>query len=494
MMQIKLTQKALGNLPADISVPRYDRAAVTPGILHIGVGNFHRAHMAVYLDRLFNKGLDHDWGIWGAGIMPGDASMREHLDRQDWLSTIIELDPRGYTAQICGAMIGFAEVSPSSLLQALSNPEIRIVSMTITEGGYYIDQTTGSFEAGHPDILYDAQNPHEPRTVFGALVVALKNRKSAGVAPFTVLSCDNVPGNGEVAKDAVIGLANVIAPDISEWIKENVAFPNSMVDCITPATGDRERTMAGERFGIDDANVVVCEPFRQWVIEDKFPQGRPALENVGVEFVEDVADYELMKLRILNGGHAAIAYPSALLGTHYVHDAMKIPLVRAFLDKLEKDEIVPTVPAAPGVDLDKYLDQTIERFSNPEIGDTVARLCLDGSNRQPKFVLPTLSDRLQRGLPIKGLALEVALWCRYCAGTDDNGTPLFIDDENAERLQMNAQLARNEPAAFLSMSDIFGSLSTNDTFATEFSAALGSLWQNGTAATLESYVNARGDR
>ncbi len=493
-MAIKLDQKSVGSLVAEISVPRYDRAAIAPGILHIGIGNFHRAHQAVYLDRLFNKGLDHDWGILGAGIMPGDAKMRERLGRQDWLSTVIELDPRGYTARVCGAMTGFAEVSAKSLIQALSKPEIRIVSMTITEGGYFLDEKTGGFNAAHPDVLYDAQNPDQPRTVFGALVVALKIRKSAGGAPFTVMSCDNVQGNGEVAKRAVIGLADAIAPDLSGWIEENVAFPNGMVDCITPATGDRERTMAAERFGIEDAAVVVCEPFRQWVLEDNFPQGRPALETVGVEFVPDVACYEQMKLRILNGGHAAIAYSSALLGAHYTHDAMEIPLVRAFLEKLEREEIIPTVPAVPGVDLGQYLDQTIERFSNPEIGDTVARLCLDGSNRQPKFILPTLADRLKQAMPVKGLALEVALWCRYCAGTDDSGKPLFLDDENAERLQKNARLAKNEPSVFLGMSDIFGSSSTNDTFAAEFSAALGSLWQNGTAATLEAYLGARDDR
>jgi len=492
-MTMKLNQNSLESLPEGVSVPGYERAAISPGILHIGVGNFHRAHQAIYMDRLFNKGLDFDWGILGAGIMPYDAQKRERLGRQDWLSTVIELDPQGYTARICGAMIGFAEVSNQSLIQALSKPEIRIVSMTITEGGYFLDPKTGGFDAAHPDILYDSQNPHQPRTVFGALVVALRNRKLAGIPPFTVMSCDNVPDNGQVAKRAVVGLANAIAPDHSGWIDENVAFPNSMVDCITPATGERERLMAAKRFGIEDADVVVCEPFRQWVLEDAFPQGRPALEQVGVEFVKDVAPYEQMKLRILNGGHAAIAYPAALLGLHYAHDAMNNPLVLAFLDKLEKQEIIPTVPTLPGVDFNHYFDQTKKRFSNAEIGDTISRLCLDGSNRQPKFILQTISDRLMQGLPIKGLALEVALWCRYCAGTDDRGNPLKVDDENAERLQKGARQARNDAAAFLNMPDIFGTLSTNETFAAEFSDALQSLWQDGTAATLETYTNVEGD-
>ncbi|OOY91688.1 mannitol dehydrogenase family protein [Solemya velum gill symbiont] len=484
-----LNNDTLGSLPSSVSVPRYDRGAITPGILHIGVGNFHRAHQGVYLDRLFNKGLSHDWGIIGAGIMQYDAAKRELLSRQDWLSTVIELDPRGYTARVCGSMIDFAEISSQALVRAMMTEEIRIVSLTITEGGYYIDPETGGFNANHPDIRSDAANGGEPGTVFGAIVTALKIHQSAGMPGFTVMSCDNLPHNGDVTRRAVLGMAELIAPELSGWIEENVTFPNGMVDCITPATGDRERAMVEEKFGIDDPGIVVCEPFRQWILEDNFCQGRPALEEVGVEFVQDVSPYELMKLRILNGGHAAIAYPSALLGVHYAHDAMGTPLVQAFLERLETEEIIPTVPPVPGVDFNQYLDKTQERFSNAEIGDTIPRLCLDGSNRQPKFILPTIADRLEQGLPVNGLALEVALWCRYCAGTDDSGKPLSVDDEKAERLQKNAQLARSEPKAFLGMSDIFGNMGSNEAFVSQFSDALGSLWENGTEATLQSYVS-----
>ena len=488
-MTIKLNQQNIGKLPTNVAVPSYDRRLVTPGILHIGVGNFHRAHQGVYLDRLFNKNRDLDWGIIGAGIMPYDANKREQLAAQDWLSTIIELDPRGYTARVCGSMIDFAEVSSQSLIQALTKPEIRIVSMTVTEGGYFVDPKTGGFNAEHPDILADAQNPDAPQTVFGAIVAALKIRKSQGVAPFTVMSCDNVPHNGAVTKRAVIGVADRIAPELSAWIAENVAFPNGMVDCITPATGERERAMVADKFGIEDPSVVVCEPFRQWVLEDHFPQGRPALEEVGVEFVQDVAPYELMKLRILNGGHASIAYAAALLGIQYAHEAMETPLIRAFMEKLEKDEIIPTVPPVPGVDLHRYLEKTVERFSNAGIGDTIPRLCLDGSNRQPKFIFPTLMDRLSQGLPIPGLALEVALWCRYCAGTDENGNPLPLDDINAERLRHNALLAKTEPRAFLGMTDIFGTMGDHEAAVAAFSAALDSLWKHGTEKTLENYIS-----
>ena len=488
-MAMRLNQAALNCLPAAVSVPQYDRTDVTAGILHIGVGNFHRAHQAVYLDRLFNRGRDHDWGIIGAGIKSFDATMREGLAAQDWLSTVIELDPQGYTARVIGPMIDFAEIDPRRLVEILSRPEIRIVSLTITEGGYYIDATNGGFNADHPEIIRDLENPEEQQTVFGLLISALGNRHAQGMPPFTIMSCDNLPENGAVTKRAMVGLAKLTAPRTAGWIEDMVAFPNGMVDCITPATGDRERAMAEKKFGIADPGVVVCEPFRQWVLEDSFPQGRPALEDVGVEFVGDVAPYELMKLRILNGGHAIIAYPAALMGLEHAHDAMATPIIRAFLEKLEIEEILPTIPSIPGVDLEAYLEQTMSRFANPEIGDTIARLCLDGSNRQPKFVLPTIADRLAVDLPVDGLAMEVALWCRYCAGTRDDGHSIRLEDEKAERLRRAALRAESEPTEFLAMGEIFGPTASNPAFREAFSTALTALSEHGTKAAMEAFVD-----
>jgi mannitol 2-dehydrogenase len=489
MNAIKLNQEALDRLPADVSVPRYDRKKLTPGILHIGVGNFHRAHQATYLNRLFNAGSDHDWGIVGAGVRPNDAKTRELLRQQDWLSTVIELDPAGYKATVCGAMIDYLPIDPQTLVEASSRPEIRIVSLTVTEGGYYIDANTGGFDADHPDIIHDIENPADPRTVFGILLAGLASRRERNLPPFTIVSCDNLPENGRVARQAMVGLAAGISAEKADWMASEIAFPNGMVDCITPATGERERALAVSEFGIEDASPVVCEPFHQWVLEDRFTAGRPALEKVGVEFVTDVAPYELMKLRILNGGHATIAYAGALLGHHFVHDAMGDPLIRAFLEKLELDEIIPTLPPIPGVDFHTYLASVMERFANPKIGDTIPRLCLDGSNRQPKFILPTLSDRLNAGLGVDGLALEVALWCRYCAGRRDDGGPLTIEDENAERLGEAARRAEHDPAAFLSMTDIFGPVGGNVTFAAAFTRALKALYRDGIAKTIDSYAN-----
>ncbi|WP_299815959.1 mannitol dehydrogenase family protein [uncultured Roseibium sp.] len=487
-MTQKLDKTVLNSLPDTISRPAYDRAALSPGIVHIGVGNFHRAHQAIYLDRLFTLGEGHDWAIVGAGLKPYDAAMRERLVSQDWLTTVVELDPNGLSAQICGSMIDFIDVDPSALLHRLIEPGIRIVSMTITEGGYYVDPNTGGFDADHPEIQADLKDPDHPRTVFGVLVAALMKRKAAGTAPFTVMSCDNLPENGHMAKQAVVGFARALSGETADWIAENVAFPNGMVDCITPATGDRERNLVRDTFGIEDAAPVVCEPFRQWVLEDHFPTGRPALEKVGVEFVRDVAPYELMKLRILNGGHAAIAYASALLGHYFVHDAMADPLIRDFLGKLEKDEILPTVPEIPGVSFDKYLTTVMERFSNPAVGDTIPRLCLDGSNRQPKFILPTIQDRLDKGLPVEGLALETALWCRYCLGTDEAGNVIQVEDDNADKLNTWAESVFGKSSGEYEMPDLLGSLASEPAYLQAFRNAAQSIATLGVAGALKAYI------
>lgn len=487
-MATKLSLATLSSLPATVAKPSYARGDLSSGIVHIGVGNFHRAHQAMYLHRLFESGRDHDWAIIGAGVKPYDAAMRSRLEAQDWLTTVVELDPAGFSASVCGAMIDFAEVDPEKLIATMSAEEIRIVSLTVTEGGYYVDAKTGGFDAAHSDIVADTADPASPGTVFGIIIAALMRRRDAGLPPFTVMSCDNLPENGHVARNAVLGLAKGRDDDAHDWIEANVAFPCGMVDCITPATGPREIGLVAEKFDIDDAAPVVCEPFRQWVLEDRFPQGRPALETVGVEFVEDVAPYELMKLRILNGGHATIAYPAGLLGIHFVHEAMANPLVSGFLEKLEFTEIIPTVPEIPGVSLEDYYRTIVGRFSNAAVGDTIPRLCLDGSNRQPKFILPTIAARLDAGQPVDGLALEVALWCRYCAGTDENGNAITIDDIAAERLARQAIAAREYPAEWLVMHDIFGSLGQNAEFSTAFAAALSSLWENGTEETLTRYL------
>ena len=488
-MTTKLSLSNLSSLPAAVGRPRYDRASLSPGILHFGVGNFHRAHQAVYLDDLFNTGAGHDWGIVGAGVFEAERAGRGKLAGQDWLTTVVEQDEQGRLARVTGAMIDFVEpADTSATIARLADPRIRIVSLTITEGGYFIDPASGRFDPAHPGIVADAQDVANPKTVFGLILAGLVRRRQEGIAPFTVMSCDNIPHNGRVTADGVIGLARLIDEELADWVGEHVAFPNAMVDRITPATTDRERAILADEFGVDDAWPVFCEPFRQWVLEDRFTNGRPALEQVGVQFVKDVSPYELMKIRILNGGHAAIAYPAGLMDIHFVHEAMQEPLVRGFLEKLEREEIIPTVPPVPDTSLEDYFRLIDHRFSNPRIGDTVRRLCLDGSNRQPKFIIPTIADRLKAGQGIAGLALESALWCRYCFGTTDSGAMIEPNDPNWDRMQGTSRAAKDDPAAWLAMDDIYGDVGRSSVFADAFSAALKALWAEGARAVLGRYL------
>ncbi len=487
---MRLSLANLRKLGAKVTVPGYDRSALKPGILHFGVGNFHRAHLAVYMDELFNLGLDHDWGIIGAGVMPFDEKIRQALAGQDYLSTIVEQDNDRSAARITAPLIGFIPASDKpGLLRQLADPAIRIVSLTITEGGYFINPATNAFDPASPPIVRDAEHPGDPATVFGFIVAGLKARHAAGVAPFTVMSCDNVPHNGVVAKNAVAGLARLMDEKLAGWIEANVAFPNAMVDRITPATGERERQISAETFGVDDAWPVFCEEFKQWVLEDHFPSGRPAFEKAGATIAADVTPYEHMKLRILNGGHAVIAYPGGLMDVHFVHEAMQHPLIKGFLDKVEREEIIPTVPPVPDTNIEDYYKLIVRRFSNPKIGDTERRLCLDGSNRQPKFIVPVVADNLKAGRGIKGLALESALWCRYCFGETDSGKAIEPNDPNWDRLQSLARKAKADPLAWLGMDDIYGGVAKSQPFRDAFASSLASLWRHGTARTLSDYLS-----
>jgi mannitol 2-dehydrogenase len=490
-MTTKLSLANLGAISQRAAVPAYQRSDLKAGIVHFGIGNFHRSHQAVYLDDLFNTGKGHDWALVGAGVTSYDGNMRDKLRGQDYLTTVVEQDVGKSEARVTGAMIDFLDPNDrAAIIEKIADPAIRIVSMTITEGGYFINPASGKFDPEHPAIVDDAKNPSDPRTVFGMILAGLRLRRDRGIVPFTVMSCDNIPGNGHVTEAAVAGLAQLSNDaDFAAWIGKNVAFPNSMVDRITPATGTREIDHCRENFGIDDAWPVYCEEFKQWVMEDHFTAGRPALEEVGVTFVDDVAPFELMKIRILNGGHAAIAYPGALLDIHFVHETMEEPLIRDFLAKLETTEIIPCVPPVPNTDIQDYFKLIERRFANPKIGDTVARLAQDGSNRQPKFILPSTADRLARGQDVQGLALVSALWCRYFEGKSDSGKTIEFNDASAERLQKAAIASRTDPLAFLELRDIFGAVSDSQQFQKRFAEALTSLRKNGTRATLRAYID-----
>ncbi len=491
---MKLSQKSLKDVDPRVAVPRFDRARLGPGILHVGIGNFHRAHQAVYLNDLLNAGGDPAWGILGAGVWGPDAEMRSKLAAQDYLSSVVEVDGDGLSAQITGAMMGFLPVQPGdnrAIAQALDNPETRIVSLTVTEGGYYINAATGRFDPTHPAVAADIATPGSCHTIFGTIVTALAARRAAGQAPFTVMSCDNLPGNGDITRQAVLDIAQAIDPDLASWISDRVGFPNSMVDRITPATSDRERALMQSEFGIEDQSPVFCEPFRQWVMEDRFSDGRPAFQDAGVVLTDDIHDFEAMKIRILNGGHAIMAYPAGLMGIDFAHEAMLDPLIKPFLIKVLTDDVLPFVAPVPGYTPQSYLDLIVKRFSNPGVADTIARLCHDGSNRQPKFVIPSIRDNLQGGRVPHGLALASAMWCRYCAGLDDAGQAIAPNDPNWDRLNSTAVKAQADPSVWTGQAAIYGDLGQTPEFAAGFARSLASLARVGTAQTIRDYLDNR---
>ncbi len=486
---MRLSAASLADLRPTVAVPSYDRAAVTPGILHVGVGNFHRAHQAVYANDLLNAGHDPDWGIRGAGVRPADAAMRDRLAAQDWLSSVVEIDAGGLSASVIGAMVDFLPVAAGHrpIIAAIADPATRIVSLTVTEGGYYVDSATGVFDVAHPDIAQDALTPDSPLTVFGAIVAGLARRRAAK-APITVMSCDNLPGNGDVTRNAVLGLARATDADLAAWIADNVTFPNGMVDRITPATSESQIRMLRDEFGIEDAAPVFCEPFRQWVLEDAFAAGRPDWDAAGVTLTSNVHDYEAMKIRVLNGGHAIIAYAGGLAGIEFVHDAMQHPVIEAFLRKTEARDVLPDVKPVGDLSPAGYLDLTVERFRNPGVADTITRLCFDGSNRQPKFILPSVRDALARGHDPQGLALVSALWCRYCLGRTDAGAPIGPNDPNWDALKAAARRAESDPLAWLDQAEIYGDLRHSRRFCDGFAAAHRGIAESGAIGALEHYL------
>ncbi|MEN9938295.1 MAG: hypothetical protein RLZZ387_4874 [Chloroflexota bacterium] len=488
----KLTQAGLAALAGQVATPTYDRTRLAPAIAHIGVGGFHRAHQAVYLDDLAGQGVTFDWGERGVGLLPGDRRMAEALLPQDCLYTVVTRDASGDTARVIGSLTDylFAPESPARALDLLADPTTRIVSLTITEGGYNVDSLTGRFDADNPAVQEDLRRPDAPSTVFGYLCAALDRRRRAGVAPFTVLSCDNLQGNGAVARTAITSFARLRNDALASWIEANVAFPNAMVDRITPQTTDADRAMVAEVFGVADAWPVMCEPFTQWVIEDAFCNGRPPLDQVGAQIVSDVHPYETMKLRLLNASHQAMGYLGYLAGYRYIHDVMADADLRAFIARLMRDEVAPLLPPVPGIDLAAYQRTLIERFANPKIRDQVARICTDGSDRMPKFLLPSLAEALEQGRPHRLLTLAVAGWMRYLRGVDEAGQEIPLADRLADELRARAAEGGSDPRPLLGVRGVFGELGRHEAFVSELAAVLRELDARGAKATLSTSLAA----
>ncbi len=489
--QIRLNSANLLKLEAGVRVPVYDRGAIVQHTVHIGVGGFHRAHQAVYLDDLLSLQGTERWGECGLGVLPSDTRMRDALKGQDCLYTVVQRSSGKQEARVIGSMADYvyAPESCEAAIEKLASPDTRIVSLTITEGGYFIDEGTGEFTAGHPDIQHDIRHQDQPSTSIGYLVAALERRRLRGIPPFTVMSCDNLQGNGHVARKVVLGLAGLQNGALEDWIATHVAFPNSMVDRITPATTEADRNSIKEIFGLEDAWPVVTEPFIQWVIEDTFCNGRPAWERVGAQLVSDVAPYELMKMRLLNASHLAMGYLGALAGYTYVHEVMLDPVFTEFIEAF-MEEVTPVVPAIPGVSVTEYKRVLIERFSNPTIMDQVTRICSEGSAKMPKWVLPSIVELQEKSGSIELLSVVVASWIHYLKqGVDERGRRLDIVDARAGELTGVAKTIGTDPRPMLALQSIFGQkLPANPSFVSKVERGLQMLAARDAKATMRRYL------
>ena len=490
-MAAKLNTANLGKLGPQIQVPRYDRKNVRQSMMHVGVGGFHRAHQAVYTDDLLSEGGDSAWGFCGVGLLKHDARIRDVMRSQECLYTLVERSSEGDAARIIGSIVDFAFApdNPEQVLEQLASPETRIVSLTITEGGYYID-SKGELYSNHPDLQHDLANPQKPSCSFGYLLEALDRRRRRGLAPFTLMSCDNIQGNGAVARKMLTTYAELRDPVLRNWMDENGLFPNSMVDRITPATTDELRSLVRETFGIDDGWPVMTEPFKQWVIEDHFVLGRPKWEQVGAQMTTEVLPYELMKLRLLNASHQALCYIGMLLGHELVHETMQDPEIRTLCEKMMDDEATPTLSPVPGVDLAEYKKAVLERFANPAIQDQLSRIGIYGSSGIPKFVLPSIVHQLKNGGPIKLLSFVIAAWFRYLNGLDESGKEMPILDPMAPKLRERARAAGKDARQLLGLREVFSEeLANAPSFVEAVSDTLNSFYDEGARATLKKSIS-----
>ena len=487
---IKISNDTLDDLPAFVKKPNYDRSNLKPGIVHIGLGNFHRAHQAWYLHRLMQRGEALDWAIVGAGIMAFDKEQRQKLLPQDCLTTLVELDPDGQSVEVIGSIIDYVEITDgnSALIERMSQSDINIISLTVTEGGYFQDPNTGDLDCTHPNIQFDAVNTQSPKTVFGAIVEALRLRRLQGNGPVTLQSCDNLQGNGNILRKTVVSLAKISDPSLADWIDDCCSFPNSMVDCIVPATGQTEIDLVTS-LGIKDNAPVTHENFRQWVIEDDFCAGRPAWEKVGVTLSEDVHAFETMKICLLNAGHQILANAGELLELQTIDECMAHNEIFSLFDTVQRVEIAPHVDDVPGMTPERYVQLISKRFANPRIKDTVRRVAFDGGARHSGFVHPTIRKAIANGSKIEGLALVEALWARMCEGTRENGSLIKPNDPSWALYQEIAERAKKTPCVWLDETHAYGDIAQNEAFRAIFTQQLDRIWSHGVKSAIVHYCS-----
>nr|WP_231986567.1 mannitol dehydrogenase family protein [Mycobacterium sp. 852002-40037_SCH5390672] len=471
-----------------VDVPTYDRSSLGRSIVHIGVGNFHRAHQAVYFDELAQRGVTRDWGITGVSLHHG--RMKELLSEQDWLYTVVQRSHGRDAARIVGSIcqMHYAREDQSAVLDALTDERTRMVTLTITGDAYCIDKRTGEFDPGRDDVRADMRMPNHFSTTWGYLAEALNRRRRAGKAPFTLVSCDNVPSNGDATRTALVSFASLRDPALGRWIDRHVAFPSTMVDRITPKITSAERQFVVRNVGIADRCPVLTEPFRQWIIEDTFCNGRPPLEEVGVDLVADVTRLKLVKTRLLNGSHCAIAYLGILAGYENIHEAMSDPILSRYVEQLMYQEISPLLPTVPNIDIVDYCATTLERFRNPSIGDQLARLACRGSEKMPAYLLPSLHEAIAAGRPHTLLMLALAGWVRYLQGEDLHGRKIHIEDPQAKLLNTLAALGRRYPDPLLRNRDVFGDLRLIPGLIDRLGQMIDALDRHGVVGTLRRHV------
>jgi mannitol 2-dehydrogenase len=462
-----LTSSTLAARARRFDVPAYDRAALTPSVMHFGVGGFHRAHQLSYFDELANLRVD-DWGVIGVGI--SGPQMGEVLSVQDNLFTLVQRGSTVSTARVVGVMVEYLLLAeePATVLARLLDPQIRLVTLTITADGYAAGGT-----CGRP-------------SVFAVIAAALDQRQQRGTPPFTVLSCDNLADNGAAARNAAVAAARERSTELAGWIERSVAFPDSMVDRITPVTSPDDRRWLAQEFEVDDGWPVITEPFSQWIIEDHFSNERPPLDRVGVRFVDDVAPYKLIKTRMLNGAHCALGYLGSLAGYRRTDEAMADPLIAQYVTKLLSEEIAPLLPQdVPGMELDGYCRTLLERFGNPAVGDGLSRLCRRGSTKVPAYLLPSLQAAQAAGRPRELLLLAVAAWLRYLRGVGLRDEPIAVEDARLAELRA---LSAHGPTAVLAMTDVFGDLADHHDDVRTIETMIAGLDHHGLTPTIRNFL------
>ncbi|TWU03431.1 mannitol dehydrogenase family protein [Neorhodopirellula pilleata] len=479
---IKLNQSNLSQFPREISRPTYDRSRLTTGIVHVGVGGFHRAHEAFYTDLLLQSEDASQWGICGVGLREADRRMATILGQQDYLYTLIVKHPDGKVeTKVIGSIVDFllGVDDPGAVIDRMAAPETKIVSLTITEGGYNVDAETGEFDISNPDVQYDIEHPSTPRLVFGYLAAALKKRREAGLPAFTVQSCDNVQHNGDLIHKILVAFARLQDAELAQWIDKEVCFPNAMVDRIAPVTTESDIEFLRTKFNVDDGWPVVCEPFRQWVIEDSFSAGRPNWQNHDAQFVEDVKPYEEMKLRLLNAGHSVLGILGSVFGYQTIDECVRDDLFSKYLRKFFDVEATPVLDAVEGIDLDAYKATLIERFGNPSIRDNLARICLESSSKLPVFLIPTIRKNLADGGSIRYAALVIAAWCYYSDNhADRHGQPLEVTDTLKDELHEAAKATSNDRLSFMKVKQVFGDLANDERFAETYTEMIDRVYRD----------------